>query len=180
MNQEQKLIRAVLRRGSKTAADTLIRQYYDEIYAYVYRQVGNRDDAFDLTQECFIAVLGSLHTFNPKLAGFRTWIYHIASHKIIDFRRKGKVDCIPLEEQKVVSEKDFTEDIRNKELLDKIEEFICKMPSQVQEVFRMRLYGEYSFPEIAAVSGEPEAKVKAQYYRLLEKIRKEFWEYGEF
>lgn len=44
----------------------------------------------------------------------------------------------------------------------------------------MRLYGEYSFPEIAAVTGEPEAKVKAQYYRLLEKVRKEFCEYGEF
>ncbi|MCM1468376.1 MAG: RNA polymerase sigma factor [Alistipes sp.] len=180
MEQEQKLIRAILRRGSKTAADTLIRQYYDEIYAYVYRQVGNREDALDLTQECFIAVLGSLHTYDPKKAGFRTWAYHIASHKIIDFRRRGKTVCVPLEEWEGASEKDFTADIRNKELLKRIEQFVCGMPPQAQEVFRMRLYGEYRFPEIAAVTGEPEAKIKAQYYRLLEKIRKEFGEYDGF
>lgn len=34
MDRDTKLIRDILRRGSKTAADELIRTYYDEIYIY--------------------------------------------------------------------------------------------------------------------------------------------------
>ena len=37
MDRDYKLIQAILRRGSKAAAEELVRAYYDEIYAYVYR-----------------------------------------------------------------------------------------------------------------------------------------------
>ena len=49
--KEQKWIRAVLYHNSQDAANKLVAAYYDEIYAYVYRQVGNKEDALDLTQE---------------------------------------------------------------------------------------------------------------------------------
>lgn len=176
LEKEQRWIRAVLRRGSKKAADALVRKYYDEIYAFVYKQVGNREDAFDLTQESFIAVLRSLPTYDVKKAGFRTWLYHIVTHKVIDYRRKGKLILIPLEEQEIVLEEDFTENIQNKELLEEIEKFVCSAQPEVQEVFRLRIYAGYSFPEIATAMAQPESKVKAQYYRLLEKVRKEFGE----
>ena len=61
MEQEQKWIRDIVRHGSKKAADALVRAYYDDIYTFVYRQTGNREDAMDLTQESFLAALRSLH-----------------------------------------------------------------------------------------------------------------------
>lgn len=173
MEEEQKLIRAILRRGSKKAADELIRAYYDEIYIFVYRQTGEREDAYDLTQECFISMLRSLPSFDPGKASFRTWLYHIASHKVIDVRRKGKLIYLPIEDQEIAVEEDFTEKLYDQELLSAIERFVCGVDPAVQEVFRLRLYGDYSFPEIAQITGQPEAKVKAQYYRLLNRIRKE-------
>ena len=183
MEQEKKWIREIVRHGSRKAADALVRSYYDEMYAFVYKQTGNREDALDLTQECFLAVLRSLPSYDAKQAGFRTWMYHIATHKVIDMRRKQKIQFFPIEEE-IVDGKDFEQDlieqIQNKELLDKIEELVQGAEPQVQEVFRMRVYGEYPFPEIAAVTAQPEAKIKAQYYRLAAKIRKEFDGYGTF
>ena len=44
----------------------------------------------------------------------------------------------------------------------------------MQTIFRLRIYAEAPFPEIAAVTGQPESKIKAQYYRLLGRLRKEF------
>ncbi len=173
MEQEQKWIRDIVRHGSKKAADALVRAYYDDIYTFVYRQTGNREDAMDLTQESFLAALRSLHAYDAKKAGFRTWMYHIASHKVIDMRRKRKVQYFSIEDYDIEDEKDFIEDIQNKELLHAIEEFVRGMEPQVQEVFRLRVYGEYPFPEIAAVLSQPEAKIKAQYYRLAAKIKKE-------
>lgn len=173
MEQEQKWICDIVRHGSKKAADALVRAYYDDIYTFVYRQTGNREDAMDLTQESFLAALRSLHAYDAKKAGFRTWMYHIASHKVIDMRRKRKVQYFSIEDYDIEDEKDFIEDIQNKELLHTIEEFVRGMEPQVQEVFRLRVYGEYPFPEIAAVLSQPEAKIKAQYYRLAAKIKKE-------
>lgn len=174
MEREQKWIRDIVRHGSREAADALVRCYYDEIYAFAYRQTGSREDALDLTQECFLAVLRSLPSFNAKKAGFRTWMYHIAGHKVIDMRRKQRIQCYPLEEGiEIADMQDFTQDIQNKELLDEIERLVCREDPQVQEVYRLRVYGEHSFPEIAAATVQPEPKVKAQYYRLVARIKKQ-------
>ena len=43
-----------------------------------------------------------------------------------------------------------------------------------EAVYRLRLYGERTFPEIAAALGQPEAAVKTRYYRLMARLRKEF------
>ena len=45
MEREQTWIRAIQRRNSREAAEQLIQTYYDEIYRFVYRQTGSKDDA---------------------------------------------------------------------------------------------------------------------------------------
>ena len=47
---EEQWIREIQRKVSRTAADHLIRAHYDEIYRFVYRQTGHKEDAMDLTQ----------------------------------------------------------------------------------------------------------------------------------
>lgn len=181
MEQEQKWIRAVLRRGSREAADRLVRAYYDEIYRFAYRQTGKREDAMDLTQECFLAALRSLHTYDPKKSGFRTWLYRVAAHKVTDLRRKSGPVFTPLDQETVPDREDFVERVQNRELLARVEQFVCGTDPKVQEVFRLRVYGGCSFPEIAAAAMETEAAVKARYYRLTAALRKEFadeWETG--
>lgn len=176
--KEQKWIRAILRHSSQDAADKLVRAYYDEIYVYVYRQVGNKEDAMDITQESFIAALQSLPNYKPERAGFRTWLYRITSYKVIDARRRMHPDIVPLEEAEIADIEDFAKRINDRELLDRINDYVDKMKPEVQKIFRLHLYEELSFPEIAKQTGQPESKIKAQYYRLLQKIRKEFQQHG--
>lgn len=200
MEQEKKWIREIIKHGSRKAADALIRKFYDEIYVFVYRQTGNREDALDLTQECFLAMLRSLPSFDAKKAGFRTWLYRIAAHKVIDMRRKQKHQAFPfscllkdpdmpgayehyptqdfLQDSMEDFAQNLIEESQNKELLEQAEALVRLAEPQIQEIFRLRIYGEYSFPEIAATVSQPEAKIKSQYYRLLAKIRKELDRYG--
>ena len=174
MDQEQKWIRAIVRRGSREASDQLVRRYYDEVYAFIYRQVGDREDALDLTQESFIAALRALPSFDRRKSKFRTWLYSIATHKVIDARRKFTPLMVPLESEALTAEGDFVRDIADKALLEQIETHVCTLDPEVQTIYRLRLYGEYSFPEIAAAVCKPESNVKAAYYRLLKQLRKEF------
>ena len=170
--QEKKWIRAILLWGDRAAADALIRAYYDEVFAFVYRQTGDREDALDLTQECFIAVLKSLPGYDSRKSGFRTWLYHIATHKIIDKRRRAHTATLPLEEDMPAVE-DFTQRLQDQAVLVQAEKIVCQAPPLEQEIFRLRIYGDYSFPYIAAVTGQPEAKIKSRFYRLMAKLRKE-------
>ena len=86
---ERKLIRRIQFFGSSKDADTLVRIYYDEIYYFVVRQINDRDEAYDMTQDIFISMLRSVGSYKEKLASFRTWLYRIAANKVIDFRRRS-------------------------------------------------------------------------------------------
>ena len=77
MQTDNQLIRRIKKKQDKKAADELIRRYYREIYAFTYRQTGERELALDLTQEIFITVLQGIYAFDEKKAGFRTWAYRL-------------------------------------------------------------------------------------------------------
>ena len=174
VEQEQKWIRAIQRHGSREAAEHLIGVYYDEIYRFVYRQTGSREDALDLTQSIFIAALRSLPGYRAVKASFRTWLYRIAANKVIDTRRKARPVSIPIQEMELPAAEDFVARVHDRALLETIEGYVSGLDPGEQAVFRLRIYGEKTFPEIAAAMGEPEAAVKSRYYRLIGRLRKEF------
>lgn len=177
--QERKLIRKIKLFGSSKDADALVKLYYDEIYYFVARQMNDKDTAYDLTQEIFISMLHSIGSYQEKLASFRTWLYRIAANKIIDYRRKNILKMIPLEEEEIIGELetgqvDYIEYLAQKQLLSQIECYVSAFRTDVQQIFRLHLYGEQTFEEIAILIGIPESSVKSKYYRLLKQIRKEF------
>lgn len=175
MEQETKWIQKIQHKRSRKAADRLVRAYYDEIYIYVYRQIGERENALDLTQEIFIAMLHSIDNFDRNKASFRTWLYRIATNKIIDYRRKYNPPTIDIDDLQLPDEFDFAKHSADREMLKAIEEYVAKMDFRVQQVFRLRLYQNCTFPEIARVLELPESTIKSQYHRLIQKLRKEFY-----
>ena len=90
MEREQTWIRAIQRRNSREAAEQLIQTYYDEIYRFVYRQTGSKEDAMDLTQSVFIAVLRALPGYRAERASFRTCLYRIAANKDVYKRQESR------------------------------------------------------------------------------------------
>ena len=148
--------------------------------------ISDKELARDLTQEIFISMLRSIGSYQKKLSSFRTWLYRIATNKIIDFRRKALPDTIPLEELDetetvdYVGRIDYENNIVQAEFLEKIEHYVSSFQLDVQQIFRLHIYGEQTFQEIAVLTGRPEASVKSKYYRLIKQVRREFYdEYTE-
>lgn len=75
-------IRSIQRDRTPAAATALVEQYYPEINRYLRRQLPDLAD--DLTQEVFIAALQHIDRFDPRRASFRTWLYRIATNKLVD------------------------------------------------------------------------------------------------
>lgn len=171
---EDAWIRAVQKHGSRTAAEKLVRTHYDEIYVFVYRQTGRKEDALDLTQNIFMAVLRALPSFDRRKATFRTWLYRIATNKVIDARRRQRPHTLPLDDVDPPDHVDFAANVNDRLLLDQIEAYVSALDPQVQAVYRLHLYAEKPFSEVACILGQSEAAVKSQYYRLMACLRKEF------
>ncbi len=134
------------------------------------------NDTYDLTQEIFISVLRSIKTYKKEQAAFRTWLYHIATNKVIDYRRKKAPRTIALDEIDIAEGNDFVHQIEQSELLMKIESYVSCFQPIVQQIYRLHIYGDFTFAQIASDLAIPEATVKTHYYRLQKKIRKEFYD----
>ncbi len=177
MDGEMRLIRKIQTTGNKAAADTLIREYYDEIYRYVYKQTSDKHIAMDLTQNIFIAMLQSIANYNGKQAGFRTWLYRIATNKTIDYLRGRTAErkrVLDIEDIDIPDEAEFTHQIEIKDLLSRLQDYVNSLEMDLQQIFRLKFFGEYTFVQIAALLSLPESTVKTKYYRLLKILREEF------
>lgn len=185
-SQELRWIRKIKRFGFAKDADSLVGFYYDEIYIFVAKQINDKELAYDLTQEIFISMLRSIASYDEKKASFRTWLYRIATNKVIDFRRGNAPNTISLEafdeEEMVdyVGGMDYENNMVQAQLLKKIEGYVSGFSIDVQQIFRLHIYGEQTFSEIAILTEMPEASVKSKYYRLMKQVRREFFnEYTE-
>ena len=70
--------------------DEIVAEHSARVYRLAYRLTGNRHDAEDLTQEVFVRVFRSLHTYTPgTMAG---WLHRITTNLFLDgARRKQRV-----------------------------------------------------------------------------------------
>src|SRR3990170_1853688 len=70
--------------------ETIVEQHSDRVYRLALRLTGNRHDAEDLTQEVFVRVFRSLHTYTPGT--FEGWLHRITPNLFLDqARRKQRI-----------------------------------------------------------------------------------------
>jgi len=177
LSDDKKLIRKI-QKGDRAAADTLVRKYYGEIFKFIRKQTATEETALDLTQEIFISLLKTISRYDPKKgAGFRTWLYKIATDKTIDYFRSHAsriTETLSLDDVEPVDNTDFTTQIDNEEFSNRVCDYVANFPPGTQKIFRLHIFGGYTFAEIAENMQMAEGSVKSKYYRLINKIRGEF------
>lgn len=178
MDKELRLIKKIKKRNSRSAADELISNYYKEIYIYVFKQTSDKETSMDLTQEIFISMLKSLHSFDENKSSFRTWLYRIATNKVVDYFRSKNYKYTTLietiEDKQIEDITDFTVNLEYKEDLEKIQSIVNKLSSEYQEIFRLKIFLQATFLEISKILELSESTVKTKYYSIINKIKKEF------
>lgn len=84
------------RSGETEAFRALIERYHDELLAFLYRLVGDRQAAEDVFQEAWVQVHLSADTFDRERT-FRPWLFTIAANKGRDYlRKKGRRQTVDL------------------------------------------------------------------------------------
>ena len=75
--------------------EELVRDYSPMVYRLAYRLTGDQYDAEDLTQDVFVKVFRSIHTFTPgTLEG---WLHRITTNVFLDqARRRSRIRMDPV------------------------------------------------------------------------------------
>ncbi len=181
MHSDNQLIKKVNRTGDRGAADELIQRYYQEIYAFAYKQTLDAELSMDLTQEIFITVLKGLPLFESKKASFRTWLYRVASNKIIDYFRSSYHRQHMLETNLEDIEEEYYDDmeavyiqkIYEEQLIQKAMAILVEFGNEWVQIFQLKLFQNKTFLEISKEMNIPENTVKTRYYTMQKKLRKE-------
>lgn len=87
-DSDARLVERVLA-GNIAAFDALVHKYKQRIFAIIYNMTSNREDAADLTQECFIKAFRSLDKFKGR-SQFFTWLYRIAVNGTLSHLKRNK------------------------------------------------------------------------------------------
>lgn len=175
---EKKIIEKVLG-GDANAFEELVLKYEKTVYNLALRMVGDRDDAFDMTQEAFIKAYGSLSSFRGD-SKFSVWIYRIATNVCLDFlRSKSRKQQVSL----TVSDDDEDaqldipdpkaapeQQLMQKMSMQSVEEGLKTLPDKQRQILVMRELGGMSYAEIGAALSLEEGTVKSRIFRARKRL----------
>ncbi len=171
--------------GNMNGFHKLYTRYERQLFFYINSMVFSRETAEDIFQEVWMQVIKKLPKFSFKGA-FRNWLYTIAHHKTIDFIRKtGKHKIVSLsselDNESGVTFEDVLEDsspgiikqLSAKELREKINKAVEKLPELQREVFLLRCDADLKFKEIAEMIKVPVNTVLGRMHYAVKKVREE-------
>jgi RNA polymerase sigma-70 factor (ECF subfamily) len=164
--------------GETRAFEELVDRYQGRLVNFIYRTIGDRDRAEDLTQEAFIRVHRHIARFD-RSKKFSTWIYTIASNLAKNELRNRSRNPMVLfqslreqqrdEEERPIEFEDPAsrpDDLyRKRHLQSLVEQSVARLPAHHREVFVLRELEGKSYEEIADVTGVHLGTVKSRLNR---------------
>ena len=163
MTEERKVIERVLK-GDSEAFNVLVRHWEKPIYNFILRMIGDRDEAMDLCQDCFMKAYRELRTLKDR-DRFSSWLYRIAHNTCQSRIRKnyGKT-WVELDPDRGAPNPPMENRLAVQKALD-------HLPEDQREVVVLKVFQSLKFEEIAAIQGAPVSTVKSRLYMGFEKLR---------
>ena len=189
MNQGQTELIFLLQQGDESAFRQLVDAYEGMVYNTVVGIVQNEADADDVTQDVFIQVYQSVHSFKGD-AKFSTWLYRIAVSKSLDHLKRKKrkkrfafVQGLFGSTGEVVTDPpDFNHPgivLENKERAGELFKALERIPENQRVAFTLHKLEGISYQEIAAIMNTSLYAVESLMGRAksnLKKILKDYYE----
>lgn len=142
-------------------------QYYKPVYAYLMTLCQNEELAAELTQETFYKALDAIDGFKGGCA-LNVWLCQIAKNTLTDTYRRQKRELPPLDDTltDVPSPAPLPgEELEQREGALSLYQKLHALPEPYREVFWLRVYGELTFAEIAALHHKTESWARVTFYR---------------
>ena len=139
------------------------------LYKAAYLMLGNEDDAKDVVQDVYLKLWDKRDSLN-NIYNDQGYCMRAVRNMCLDRLRAVSPDIVdkPPEELPIISEDDSSSSIERNETARLIKQCIASLPTQQQQVIRLRELGECSMQEIMEATGLSAVNVRV----LLSRARK--------
>lgn len=172
---DEELVR-LLRDGSTSAGQTLVKRYFQPLMRYLLRVSGSEHLAEELHQQTWLSVLDHVDRFDKSSAsgGFKAWLFRIATNKANDHWRSSGREKSAREGMKLVMDDEVPDAgfrLEGTEQQEKLKAAIEKLPDAQRQVLMLRYYSNLKFVEIADLLGCPLNTALGRMHKAILKLR---------
>jgi RNA polymerase sigma-70 factor (ECF subfamily) len=153
------------------------RRWLPSVTGYHLRRTGSRELAFDLTAETFAAVVAGLAQFDPDRGSAAGWLFEIAEHKLLDSRRRARVESsarVRLGHERLMLEDhdlERVEELASVGDAGRLDRLLARLPATQRDAVLARVLDERSYAQIADQMDCSEAVARQRVHRGLDRLR---------
>jgi RNA polymerase sigma factor (sigma-70 family) len=161
------------RQGSIKAFDDIYRSLAGQVASYLRWHRATDPDG--LTNDVFAQVHRNLPRFEGDEQGFRSWVFTIAHHRMIDDRRRANrqpqlQDDLGVEEHMGLG--DVEDDAFAVLAHDRVRDLLTVLSPDQRDVVLLRIIADLSVEEVARMLDKREGAIKALQHRALATLRR--------
>lgn len=161
------------RRGCSVCFEELYRQLAGQVASYLRWHRATDPDG--LTNDVFAQVHRNIRSFEGDEPGFRSWLFTIAHHRMIDDRRRASRQ-LPTRGDVGVDERagwgDVEEDALAVMASDEVRDLLAVLSPDQRDVVLLRIVADLSVEHVAELLHKREGAIKALQHRALATLRR--------
>lgn len=161
-----------VRRGDSAAFDQLVVRHMRRAFGVAYRLMGQREDAEDLVQETFLAVLERIDTFQAGRR-FAPWFYRILVNRGLNARKARALrvmEEIPVNAAARSVGPDRAAE--QSELREELRQAMAGLPERQRTIVQLSELEGFTSPEIAEVLEISEGTVRWHLHEARKTLRR--------
>lgn len=146
-----------------------------------YLRANGSPDPEDVLSEVFLQVARDLLKFDGDEKGFRSWVFTIAHHRLIDARRhsvRRPVELSPEPPEPMGTAEDAADEALVRIGNEEVQRVLSMLSADQRTVLLLRVVGDMSIEDVATAVGKRPGAVKALQRRGLEAIKRELGRKG--
>ncbi|MBN3031215.1 RNA polymerase sigma factor [Dorea longicatena] len=150
--------------------EKLYKAYYLQVYSYTISLAKNREIAEEIAQNTFYKAVSTTSQFKGK-SDELTWLCSIAKNLYHDEMRSRQRVADVSEINDLPSNENVENSVADSDMAFRIHLVLHRLEEPYKEVFQLRVFGELSFSQIAAIFGKTESWARVTYHRAKLKIQ---------
>jgi RNA polymerase sigma-70 factor, ECF subfamily len=167
------------RGGSEAAWQELYQGLAPVVLGYL--RANGAPDPEDVLSEVFLQVARDIATFDGEERGFRSWVFTIAHHRLIDARRhsvRRPVELAAEPPEPADRADDAAEEALDRIGIEEVQRVLEAISEEQRAVLLLRVVGDLSIEDVAKVVGKRPGAVKALQRRGLAAVKREMTRQG--
>jgi RNA polymerase sigma-70 factor (ECF subfamily) len=169
------LIRSIARRN-REAFETLYYRYAPRLGRYAMRLLKQRDAVDEVIDDVMLVVWQNAARFDPEVSRLSTWLFGITHHKTLKrlARSPSRGEALPLDaaegQRDAPTAPDPEQAAIGRQLGEALSDGLSRLSADHRAVIELAFCEDYSYQEIAAVTGCPVNTVKTRMFHARKRL----------